>query len=162
MLPHPSSYQAPTYNLELDTLKRLRTLLPQMPFNRLLGIKITRRHRDGVTVEIPLRPDLMNFHGVLHGGVTASLADVAVGMSLHNHFQGARQITTVEMKLNYFLPVSGKKLRARCRLLKVGKTLCVGHVDLWNDERKLVAAAIVTYMVLPLPNTSDPPRKLRR
>jgi len=133
-----------------------------MPFNRLLGIKITRRHRDGVTVEIPLRDELMNFHGVLHGGVTASLADVAVGMSLHNHFQGARQITTVEMKLNYFLPVTGKKLRARCRLLKIGKTLCVGHVDLFNDSRKLVAAAIVTYMLLPTTGNSNPRRKLHR
>jgi uncharacterized protein (TIGR00369 family) len=133
-----------------------------MPFNRLLGIKITRRHRDGVTVEIPLRPDLMNFHGVLHGGVTASLADVAVGIALHNHFKGTSRATTVEMKLNYFLPVSGKKLTARSRLIKVGKTLCVGRVDLHNDSRRLVAAAIVTYMLLPPEDNSNPRRKLHR
>jgi uncharacterized protein (TIGR00369 family) len=133
-----------------------------MPFNRLLGIKIKRRHRDGVTVEIPLRGDLMNFHGVLHGGVTASLADVAVGIALHNHFQGKSRATTVEMKLNYFLPVTGKKLTARSRLVKVGKTLCVGRVDLLNDARKLVAAAIVTYMLLPAEEKSGSRGKLNR
>jgi len=120
-----------------------------MPFNRLLGLKVARRHRDGVTIECPLRPDLMNLAGVLHGGVTATLADVAVGIAIHNHFDGQRPTTTVELKVNYFLPVAGKKLRARSRLIRVGKTLVVGRVDLTDDRGKLVAAAFATYMLLP-------------
>ncbi|MBK5292439.1 MAG: PaaI family thioesterase [Acidobacteriia bacterium] len=120
-----------------------------MPFNRLLGIRVTRRHKDGVTIECPLRHDLTNLAGVLHGGVTATMADAAVGIAIHSRFLGTRSATTVEMKVNYFLPVSGKKIRARAHLLRVGSTLCVGRVDLFNDSKKLVGTALVTYMLLP-------------
>jgi acyl-coenzyme A thioesterase PaaI-like protein len=37
---------------------------------------------------------------------------------------------------------------ARAHLLRIGKNLCVGRVDLFDAKRKLVAAAIVTYILL--------------
>ena len=46
-------------------------------FNELLGVKLVERHEDGITIRVPLRQELMNFGGVLHGGVTASAADIA-------------------------------------------------------------------------------------
>ena len=120
-----------------------------MAFNRTLGIRLVRRHRDGVTIECALRPELLNNEGVLHGGVTATLADSAVGIAIGNYFAGARSATTVEMKINYLRPVAGGKIVARARLLRVGQTLCVGRVDLFDARRRQVAAALVTYMLLP-------------
>jgi acyl-coenzyme A thioesterase PaaI-like protein len=52
------------------------------------------------------------------------------------------------MKLNYLRPVVGGKITARSTLLRMGSTLCVGRVDLFNDAKELVAAALVTYMLL--------------
>ncbi len=126
----------------------LPRLVEQIAFHRLVGIRVAARHRDGVTLECRLRPDLLNLAGVLHGGVTATLADVAVGMALTNHF-GRSHHTTVEMKLNYLRPVERGKITARSRLLRVGSTLCVGRVDVRDSRRRLVAAALVTYMRLP-------------
>ena len=80
-------------------------------FNRHVGIRVVGRHADGVTVDCALRPELMNFSGILHGGVTATLADVAVGQALTHHLK--RPATTVELKINYLLPVTGRKVRAR-------------------------------------------------
>ena len=93
-------------------------------------MKLTRVHRDGVTIECALRHELTNSAGVAHGGVAATLADAAVGMALNRHFGGKRPITTVEMKINYFLPAAGGRIFARARLLRIGSTLCVGSVDL--------------------------------
>ncbi len=121
-----------------------------MPFNQLLGIRLVRKHRDGVTIECPLRRELTNKAGVLHGGVTASLADAAVGIAIWNHFHGSRGGTTVEMKINYFLPVNGSKIVARSHLIRVGRTLCVGRVDLFDSRRRLAGAALVTYMLRPV------------
>ena len=69
-----------------------------------LAVKLTRVHRDGVTIECALRHELTNSAGVAHGGVAAAMADVAVGMAINRHFGGKRKITTVEMKINYFRP----------------------------------------------------------
>jgi uncharacterized protein (TIGR00369 family) len=130
------------------TAKQIRDFLPRIPFNTLLGIKLTRVHRDGVTIECALRHELTNSAGVAHGGVAAAIADVAVGMALNRHFGGNRPITTVEMKINYFLPATDGQIFARSRLLRIGSTLCVGSVDLTNTEGKQLGTALVTYMLL--------------
>lgn len=117
-------------------------------FNRLLGFELVRKHRDGLTIACPVTPELLNSGGSLHGGVAATLADAAVGSALYERFQGTRWFTTVEMKVNYFRPVTAGRLRARSRLLRVGSTICVGHVDLTDEQRRSVGVAIVTYMML--------------
>jgi acyl-CoA thioesterase len=119
-----------------------------MPFNSLLGIKLYRLHSDGLTIECLLRRDLLNSADVLHGGVTATLADTAVGIALARHFGGRRPLTTVELKINYFRPVSSGKVFARAYLIRIGQTLSTGRVDLTASDGGLIATALVTYILL--------------
>ena len=119
-----------------------------MPFNQLLGIRVARLHADGVTIQCILREELRNSAGVLHGGVTATMADAAVGIALSRHFRGSRLATTVELKISYLRPISHGRIAARAHLLKIGGRLCVGRVDLFDDGRKLAASALVTYLLL--------------
>ena len=35
--------------------RQIRDFLPRIPFNTLLGVKLNRLHRDGVTIECELR-----------------------------------------------------------------------------------------------------------
>ena len=109
---------------------------------------MTSVHRDGVRLECHLREDLKNALGTLHGGVYASLADAAVGISIAAQFEFKRKCTTVEMKLNYFLPIIEGKLSARGRLLRIGSSLVVGSVELFNNKRQLAGAALITYKLL--------------
>jgi len=117
-----------------------------MPFNASVGIHIARVHSDGVTIEIPMRDDLRNGFGVLHGGVTATIADVAVGMAIARHFGGAQQATTVEMKINYFRPIGDGKVVAQSKLLRVGQHLIVASVDIRDAKGNSAGFAVVTYM----------------
>src|SRR6185503_754394 len=129
------------------SIKQMREAIRGINFNQLVGIRLVRIHKDGVTIDCKLRPDLMNAHGMLHGGVTATMADAAVGIAITTRM-GRPAATTVEMKLNYLRPVSGGKITARAYLLRMGSTLCIGRVDLFDDSKELVAAALVTYMML--------------
>jgi uncharacterized protein (TIGR00369 family) len=119
-----------------------------MPFNTLLGIRLTRLHKDGLTIECEVRPELRNGAGVLHGGVSAALADAAVGIALTRHFGAARPLTTVELKINYFRPVATGKILARAYLIRIGSSLCVGRADLMDSSGDLAGTALVTYMLL--------------
>jgi uncharacterized protein (TIGR00369 family) len=134
------------------TTKELNAVVDRMHFNKLLGIRVTKTHRDGVTIECPLRKELLNAMDVLHGGVTATMADAAVGISLWRHHNGSRSHTTVEMKLNYLAPVVPEKgqgrIIARARLVRTGKHLCIGQVDMHDGKGNRVGIAIVTYMLL--------------
>jgi uncharacterized protein (TIGR00369 family) len=130
------------------TAQQLRNFILRVPFATLLRIKLTRVHRDGITIECALRHDLTNSVGVAHGGVAATLADAAVGVAINRHFGGRRPFTTVEMKINYFLPVAEGRILARSRLLRIGSTLCVGSVALTNSQGVQLGTALVTYMLL--------------
>jgi len=129
-------------------IKELRLHVDKMPFNALLGIRVVRYHSDGLTVECAVKEELLNSAGVLHGGVLATLADAAVGIALSRHFEGKRPFTTTELKINYMRLVSEGKVRARARLLKVGTRLCVGSVEMKNAADQMVAAALLSYMLL--------------
>src|SRR5437667_4249645 len=130
------------------TIRELRNAAENMPFNKLIGVRVLRRHQDGVTIECGIRDELRNSAGVLHGGVAAAMADAAVGIALASHFGGRRACTTTDLKINYLSAVAEGKITARSHLLKVGKKLCVARVDISDGYGKLVAVAIVTYMLL--------------
>jgi uncharacterized protein (TIGR00369 family) len=118
-----------------------------LAFENDLGLKVTRKHKDGVTIELPLRDELLNAQGNLHGGVTASIADEAAWHAMISHY-GERNATTTELKVNYLRPIVGKKVIARAYMLKAGATLCVTRIDLFGSDKKLAAVAVVTYMLL--------------
>jgi uncharacterized protein (TIGR00369 family) len=130
------------------TLEQTRAVLRRISFDNLLGMEVSKLHPDGITLRCKVRKELLNLAGALHGGVAASLADAAVGVAIHHRFGGKRPISTVELKVNYFRPVLKGTLFARARLLRIGSTLCVGRVDLTDDQRNAVGTAIATYIFL--------------
>jgi uncharacterized protein (TIGR00369 family) len=130
------------------TLEQTRAVLRRISFDSLLGMEVSKLHPDGITLRCKVREELLNLAGALHGGVAASLADAAVGVAIHHRFGGKRPISTVELKVNYFRPVLKGTLFARARLLRIGSTLCVGRVDLTDDQRNSVGTAIATYIFL--------------
>ncbi|MEO7144220.1 MAG: PaaI family thioesterase [Bryobacteraceae bacterium] len=123
-------------------------MIPKMTFHRTLGVRVSRKHKDGVTVECLLHEGLLNSSGVVHGGVIAAIADEAAWYAIDDRLGGARRATTTDLKINYLLPLAGKKAVARAVLLRIGKTLCIARVDLMDAGRNLAAVAIVTYMLL--------------
>ena len=119
-----------------------------MAFEHGLALRVIRKRKEQVTVECSLRPELFNGTGVVHGGVIAAIADEAVWFAIEHHFGDGRPVTTTELKVNYLRPVAGEKVVARAHLVRAGRRLCVGRVDLFDDRKRLVAIAIVTYIQL--------------
>lgn len=117
-----------------------------MPFNHLLGIQLVEEHGDGVTIEMPIREELLNSNRVVHGGATASLVDAALGIAITQKWKG-RLTSTVEMKLNYLRPAREGKLIARSRFIKTGKTIVVGTVEVADDSGQDIAFGLLTYML---------------
>jgi uncharacterized protein (TIGR00369 family) len=80
-----------------------------MPFENHLKLSVAERHADGVTVHFPLSPEFLNSQGVLHGGITATIADEAAWHAIENHFGKPTNCTTTELKVNYLRPIVGEK-----------------------------------------------------
>ena len=120
-----------------------------MSFENSLNLRVAEKHDDGVTLHFDLLPQYLNNQGVLHGGVTASLADEAAWHAIENHLgSGKRKSTTTELKVNYLRPLGGSKVVCRAYLVRAGQTLCVSRIDLFDEKQNLAAIATVTYMLL--------------
>lgn len=119
-----------------------------MAFHDLIGLRVVETTEDGVILEIDLSDQHMNNAAVAHGGVTATLVDAAVGMALQHH-RPEERTTTVEMKVNYLRPADQGLLRAQSHIVKNGRTLIVGTVDVTDSQGRHVAVGLLTYMVVP-------------
>jgi acyl-CoA thioesterase len=110
---------------------------------------VTRIYKDGLGLEIAFRPELANGYGTLHGGVSATMIDSAMGLAVIVH-SGGRPTNTVEMKVNFLRPGVGEKFHCRSRLTKTGKTLVFGEAEVRDRHGKLVATGTATYIFLDL------------
>lgn len=115
---------------------------------RTLGIKLARLAPGRATLTL----DPIPRHGHqerIHGGVLATLADTALAMALFTRVPTTTRIYTVEMKINYLIPHGAGRLRADARVLRLGKRLAVGEVEIRNRARRLVAKSLLTYSIRP-------------
>ncbi|MBO8162571.1 MAG: PaaI family thioesterase [Brevibacillus sp.] len=114
-------------------------------FNHYLGIEICHADENGCRAALKIRPELYNsIEGVVHGGVTATLADVVMGHAAAPHVDGVQQCVTVESKIHYLAPARGELLVAESGVLKRGGRLIVMEARVTCDG-ELVAYATGTY-----------------
>ncbi len=111
-------------------------------FNRVLGVKIVELHEDGATLRLALKPEHLNGAGVVHGGVTATLADAAVGVAVTKALK--RRGTTIELKINYLEPAVEGELRARSYILRAGRRVLTARVEVHCGATH-VAEALMTF-----------------
>lgn len=96
---------------------------------------------------LDVQPLNLNLLGIVHGGCLATLADTVAGMGVS---AAGHRIVTANYGLNFLRPADGKRIHCFARAEKMGRTLCVMHVDLYNDddrERK-IASGNFTFSVL--------------
>lgn len=115
-------------------------------FNQYLGIEIERLDESGCRAVLRIRPEMFNsIDGVVHGGVTSTLADVAMGHGAAPHVDGVQQCVTVESKINYLAPARGDLLIAESKVVKRGGKIIVMEAEITTGDGELVAVALGTY-----------------
>lgn len=115
-------------------------------FNEYLGIQVEHTENGECIATLEVKPDLFNsLEGILHGGVTFTLADVAMGHAASPPEEGVQQCVTSELKINYLAPANGNKLIAESKTIKSGKKLVIMQADVKTEDGKLVAIALGTY-----------------
>ncbi len=124
------------------------TSLRPCPYCELLGIEVTTMENGYARLTMPVAEKLLQPYGVVHGGAIASLADSAAGIALLSANEGSVRPVTIELKLNFILPVSGGTLVAEAQLLHSGRSTAVADVEVRDQDRRLVAKGIVTLLPL--------------
>ncbi len=120
-------------------------------FNVLLGCELeTCGYEDSfVVLRLAPKPWMANPMNILHGGVTASVLDMTMGL-LCRYCSGGSMTPTVSMDVQYLRsgPLD-KTLYIRADLTKRGLSVCYANGRLWagEDEKKPIATASGAYFV---------------
>jgi uncharacterized protein (TIGR00369 family) len=139
----PEKYQP--LNVAQEAL--LRERIAQNPVIAFLGVQVPDLGEGFARFVLPFRPQLANSIGLMQGGMIAALADEAVAYALWSLVPEEELISTVELKINFLAPVREGAVEAVARIVRRGKTISLGEVDVWG-QGKLVAKGLFTYIHL--------------
>ena len=120
----------------------------------LVGGRLERLEPGLAEVVLPLREDLTQQKGFVHGGIVGMIADSACGYAAYSLMPATSSLVTVEYKINILRPAVGSLL-ARGRVIRAGRSLTVTVADVYGDNGVHVAVMQQTLMMLP--DTPDTP-----
>lgn len=134
----------------------------QMPFNRLLGLKVTGFSAEQAEVRFAFKPELVGnpVQQILHGGVIASVLDTVGGiMAISSALRRLEQVehevlvakmgkmSTIDMRSDYLRPGRGLEFIATAQVIRSGNKVCVCRMELHNEQGVHIALGTGTYLV---------------
>ena len=133
-----------TIDPRIETL--VRRLLIASPVARHLGITIGRLAPDDVRLRLPFTMENVTVDRIVHGGVVATLADIAGAAAAASGVDPAsvRGGATQTLVINYLRPADGCDLETRTRVLSRSRSAAVTSVEIQDPDGQLVAQATVT------------------
>ena len=128
---------------------RIRDNVGRPGFMGLVGAEVAELSRGACTLAVDRRPELLQQHGLFHGGVTAFLVDNATTIAAAT--SRGQPALTAEYKLNLLSPASGDRLICRARVIKPGRQVAVVAADVFciiDGKEKHTATALASIAML--------------
>lgn len=129
-----------------DLIDRLRARFEQRQSQRFLHFEIVHLELDEAHLAIEFLPQFDNGGGSIHGGVLSMLADTAVACALSTNFDGKMGFATSNLSI-HFLRRAKSRITAIARILKKGSKVCVGYVEMYDADQKLIATSTCDFVL---------------
>jgi acyl-CoA thioesterase len=129
-----------------DRLKRLLEQGKNEPVAGFLGMRLLELSPGYARVSMPMKPEYVNFNGMIFGGIISSVADQAFAYATNSVIN-----PNVASQFNiHFIAAAGvqDELTAECRVMKSGKRVCISEIKVMNREGQLIATATGTTIPL--------------
>lgn len=136
-------------SLFLDSLKRKQSGENGTHIGALMGISSEFREPDTLIMTIPNTEILQNSLNILHGGLTATLLDSAMGTLAFRLIPHDKAAVTTEMKINYVAKGVGTGFRCEATVIHKGKRLLVMEGKVFRDDQTLIAHATGSFFIIP-------------
>src|SRR4249920_648895 len=116
-----------------DMLEWGRAVLASQPFSVLIGAELTAFSPGIAELRIPIKPELKQQNGFLHGGVISYAADNALTYAGGSTL--GKGVVTSEFKINYLRPAIGDFIVARATVVHAGKTQAVCRCEVYVSDK---------------------------
>ena len=130
-----------------DLEAELRARLQSSPFHTWAGIELVDASKGEVTVQIQAGSEHRNLQGLIHGGLLATLADVAMGLAVRTAVEPGRRHVTIELSVRFLRPGNPGPISANGRTRRVGRQVAFAEADVVDPTGRVLAIAQGTYSV---------------
>jgi uncharacterized protein (TIGR00369 family) len=119
------------------------------PWVQALDLRVEAAQPGEVTLRLPVTAQLAREGGTLCGQAMMAAADTAMVLAIGAQLGEFRPMTTVSLNTSFMRAVTGCDLVVVARVLKPGKTMMFGEIEMFAaKDMKLAAHATTTYAML--------------
>ena len=114
--------------MSMDNAQRLRQVNENLgPFNRHVGLRAEAVGRGTCRLICEIRQEHLNPRGTVHGGMNATMLDVAGGIAAIYAGDEPRQVVTQSSDAHYLRPLTGTMIIAEGRVIRAGRHTCLAR-----------------------------------
>jgi uncharacterized protein (TIGR00369 family) len=126
-----------------------RAAFDAFAFHQYLGIEVEERGSGHARISIETGPKVDGgIGGSVHGGILASLVDIAMLEAVFPTFgEGDQPGGTIDLSITYLRPTLGSRVTAEANVVRRGRRIITTEVDIRDDQERLCARGRVLYMV---------------
>jgi len=132
------------------TARTLQDAIPGIfaPWISAMGLQVLRVAPGEVEMRLPVKPEFVHVGGVMCGQAAMAAADTAMVLAMMAELGEFRPMTTVQLQTSFLRPVSGDHCIVTAKVLRSGKSLAFGTIDIANPDGRLAAQSTTTYALL--------------
>ncbi|KYG85303.1 thioesterase [Roseivirga seohaensis] len=126
---------------------RIEKFLERQYFMKLVGFDLNVIEAGTTEGWLTLKQEHQQQTGLVHGGVTATVADIVAGFAAYTVVPEDHHVVTGEIKISYFSKGKGDRLHAIGKVIKQGRKLNFCEAEVWcldGEKRTLIAKATTT------------------
>ncbi|MQA95360.1 MAG: hotdog fold thioesterase [Streptosporangiales bacterium] len=121
------------------------------PFDRLIGLRLTRADADRVEAELPVTEKVLQAHGIVHGGIYCAMIEVtcSVGAAVRTGFE--YQVVGISNRTAFHRATRSGTIRVVAKPVAEEDPRHLWQATITDDQDRLIASGEVQLMRL------DPP-----
>lgn len=133
----------------IQAAKRRRTS-PLAFIEELMKFKyVGKEENSNIQVhQMAITDELRNRYSMLHGGITGTFIDTAMGSTVFIEGGTERKAVTLDLKINFIAPGKDGILTAKTETIRMGKTIVVLETKVYDESNHVIASASGTYFRL--------------
>ena len=139
---------------EPDFVEMVKEKISGNHFSNFINLAIQNIEAGLINAEIEINENLKQQMGFVHGGVTATVADVVMGFAAYSLLKRGFGVVTSDLRISYLNPGVGDKLYAKGWVIKAGSRMHFCEAELWTidaeGKQTQVAKASATMVVIPV------------
>jgi uncharacterized protein (TIGR00369 family) len=134
----------------------IEELVVKARLHAMLGVRVVEITPERVVLSLPVNETVHQPHGLLHGGVSALLAESAASIGAAVSVPAGRQVVGIELNASHLRSMRTGTLVATATPVRKGRTVHVWRVGLTDESGRAVCEARCTLAVTDAPDAAPP------